>query len=1086
MGQQHDFRKHTFEENVRCGVCTKWVWGEEKEGLVCEACGTSTHEACRYFAGACTGRRPSRESMAGAEEEEDQSVDVTITICSAQGLVRTSVLHQPDPFCILNVDGDETRSPVCKKTTNPVWNNKIVVSLQPNTPLALYIYDKRKYKEFHQGSAFLGMAHIPTSVFNSVNLDTGSNMTFRLKKLKDTDAVAGYVTIHAVYTKAEKPLVDLTSSSSGSGKFGMGGNAGGVAPVSTMGKIEKGMKEPKGKMRLSAPGGAGSEVDDSKGKGKKTMRDQSPRTSVGAHDASPISLMDQLMLENNDVVEEEFQLRSIASDEEKSAYEGWEKKTDDNGKTYYVNLESEEVMFSPPTRLAQSMMKKNALALQRQKSEERYQNTYDFYRIRPEKYTNTDQIDEAMVESDGDASSSVAVSRSNSTNLNEPQRQSNHSPRVTVNFDEAEGMRNPDSPINMDDSYFLKPDPPSRIRRSFDILPEGFEEKVSANTKRKSKSSKSSNSLLPLPPKHMKCSLNVKEPSSISIKWKPQEEKSSSLGNLLFSKGDKKTKFKYTLYIAELGDKDGIKKDANSVEEYSVLYVGEEPNHVAVGLEPGLVYGFKVSAANEYGSSPLSAAVSVLLPVPPRTGPSKPSSSTKPKNPPVKKRDCPYFMAGYCPYGANCRFEHGSGFQTEDDLLAFQVAAALNQSPQAAIVAATQASLRESEEAKIDTTNMPQYKRNFHKKQKDLRSELPIASGECHITVKRDNLFLSSYEALSALSTEQLCKHLFVHFEGEGGLDYGGLAREWFFLLSRELCSSRLGLFEYSGDSTYTLQINPDTAASSDHLKYYHFVGRLFGLAVFHRHFMDMSFFIPFYKQMLNNYQLTLSDLQTVDPSIHRSLIWMLENDVSCLESTFSVDCDKFGEVETIDLKPNGRNILVTEKNKREFVQLMVESRCQRGTETQMDLFKSGFNEFIPSEKLVGFDERELEFLICGLTKLDVEDWQKNTIYKGFGESDAIVVWFWRILKEMDMEGQSRLLQFVTGTCRVPIEGFQALQGTDGPRKFCIQKLYDSTHKLPESHTCFNRLDLPEYDSKEQLAEKLLIAIEGFEGFTGD
>ncbi|XP_042374745.1 E3 ubiquitin-protein ligase UPL1-like [Zingiber officinale] len=77
-----------------------------------------------------------------------------------------------------------------------------------------------------------------------------------------------------------------------------------------------------------------------------------------------------------------------------------------------------------------------------------------------------------------------------------------------------------------------------------------------------------------------------------------------------------------------------------------------------------------------------------------------------------------------------------------------------------------------------------------------------------------------------------------------------------------------------------------------------------------------------------------------------------------------------------------------------------------------------------------------------------------------------------------------RLLQFVTGTSKVPLEGFKALQGIYGPQQFQIQKAYGAPERLPSAHTCFNQLDLPEYSSREQLEERLLLAIhEASEGF---
>lgn len=66
----------------------------------------------------------------------------------------------------------------------------------------------------------------------------------------------------------------------------------------------------------------------------------------------------------------------------------------------------------------------------------------------------------------------------------------------------------------------------------------------------------------------------------------------------------------------------------------------------------------------------------------------------------------------------------------------------------------------------------------------------------------------------------------------------------------------------------------------------------------------------------------------------------------------------------------------------------------------------------------------------------------------------------------------------------MPLDGFQALYGADGIKLFNIHKAYGGDRMLPQAHTCFNQLDLPEYSSEENLREKLLIAIrEGSEGF---
>lgn len=87
-----------------------------------------------------------------------------------------------------------------------------------------------------------------------------------------------------------------------------------------------------------------------------------------------------------------------------------------------------------------------------------------------------------------------------------------------------------------------------------------------------------------------------------------------------------------------------------------------------------------------------------------------------------------------------------------------------------------------------------------------------------------------------------------------------------------------------------------------------------------------------------------------------------------------------------------------------------------------------------------------------------------------------------QFVKQSDNEKRTRLLQFVTGTCRVPVGGFGELMGSNGPQRFCIEKVGKDTW-LPRSHTCFNRLDLPPYKSYDQLVEKLTYAIEETDGF---
>uniref|UniRef100_A0A8C0BEN9 HECT-type E3 ubiquitin transferase n=1 Tax=Buteo japonicus TaxID=224669 RepID=A0A8C0BEN9_9AVES len=390
---------------------------------------------------------------------------------------------------------------------------------------------------------------------------------------------------------------------------------------------------------------------------------------------------------------------------------------------------------------------------------------------------------------------------------------------------------------------------------------------------------------------------------------------------------------------------------------------------------------------------------------------------------------------------------------------------------------------------------VPRYKRDLVQKLKILRQELSQQqpqAGHCRIEVSREEIFEESYRQVMKMRPKDLWKRLMIKFRGEEGLDYGGVAREWLYLLSHEMLNPYYGLFQYSRDDIYTLQINPDSAVNPEHLSYFHFVGRIMGMAVFHGHYIDGGFTLPFYKQLLGK-PITLDDMELVDPDLHNSLVWILENDITgVLDHTFCVEHNAYGEIIQHELKPNGKSIPVTEENKKEYVRLYVNWRFLRGIEAQFLALQKGFNEVIPQHLLKTFDEKELELIICGLGKIDVNDWKANTRLKHCTPDSNIVKWFWKAVEFFDEERRARLLQFVTGSSRVPLQGFKALQvveifsgfsGAAGPRLFTIHQIDASTNNLPKAHTCFNRIDIPPYESYDKLYEKLLTAIEETCGF---
>ncbi|GJJ71877.1 E3 ubiquitin-protein ligase NEDD4 [Entomortierella parvispora] len=381
--------------------------------------------------------------------------------------------------------------------------------------------------------------------------------------------------------------------------------------------------------------------------------------------------------------------------------------------------------------------------------------------------------------------------------------------------------------------------------------------------------------------------------------------------------------------------------------------------------------------------------------------------------------------------------------------------------------------------------SVPQYKRDFRRKLIYFRSQpaLRPVPGQCHMKVRRSHIFEDAYHEVMRQSPTDLKKRLMIKFEGEDGLDYGGLSREFFFLLSHEMFNPFYCLFEYSAHDNYTLQINPHSGINSEHLNYFKFIGRVVGLAIFHRRLLDAFFIVSFYKMILKK-KVSLADLESVDADVHRNLNWLLNDDTAAetLDTTFSTNDERFGEVVTIDLKPGGSEIEVTEENKKEYVELMTEWRITRRVEEQFKAFAEGFHQLIPQELVTVFDERELELLMGGISEIDCDDWKKHTDYRGYTEQDEVVQWFWKCIRSWDSEKKARLLQFTTGTSRIPVNGFKDLQGSDGPRRFTIEKSGE-IGQLPKSHTCFNRIDLPPYKSYDVLVNKLTLAVEETVGF---
>ena len=345
------------------------------------------------------------------------------------------------------------------------------------------------------------------------------------------------------------------------------------------------------------------------------------------------------------------------------------------------------------------------------------------------------------------------------------------------------------------------------------------------------------------------------------------------------------------------------------------------------------------------------------------------------------------------------------------------------------------------------------FNRKLHSRGADRQPHPPL-----QLSVRRDQVFLDSFKSLYFKSAEEMkYGKLSIRFHGEEGVDAGGVTREWFQAISRQMFNADYALFVPVASDRTTFHPNRLSSINPEHLMFFKFIGRIIGKALYEGRVLDCHFSRAVYKQIMNK-QVNLKDMETLDLEYYKSLEWMLHNDITdVITETFSTEVEAFGEMQTVDLVENGRNIPVTEDNKHEYIRLITEYRLTGAVEEQLKEFMRGFHDIVPADLVSIFSEQELELLISGLPDINVDDWKNNTEYHNYTAASPQIQWFWRAVRTFEKEEQAKLLQFVTGTSKVPLNGFKELEGMNGFSKFNIHRDYGSKDRLPSSHTCFNR-----------------------------
>ncbi|GBG30225.1 E3 ubiquitin-protein ligase NEDD4-like [Hondaea fermentalgiana] len=380
----------------------------------------------------------------------------------------------------------------------------------------------------------------------------------------------------------------------------------------------------------------------------------------------------------------------------------------------------------------------------------------------------------------------------------------------------------------------------------------------------------------------------------------------------------------------------------------------------------------------------------------------------------------------------------------------------------------------------------------FKKKRFRFNAELlrKVPKGPANVLrlyIHRNSLLMDSMAKLMAVhDMEKLQMRIKVEYEGEEGIDAGGIAKDWFLRVSQLLFAEDSGLFVMSESEAggYDVRLAPAAPDGGALESWFYFVGRVLGKAILDRQLVDVKLSGTLFKQILGMH-VDIDDLRESDPALVKNMMWMLENDIDgILFEEFCVNVDPHPnapvqEQVIVDLVPGGRNIEVTNENKEDYVEKMLKWRAVDSCRPHIEAIRRGLFEVVPEATLraADFSLAELEMLWNGLPFIDVQQIRAGCVYQGgFDANSPAVHWFWTLFRDMDAADQALLLRFATGTSKVPMDGFTP------PFNLTLNDQLDR-HALCKAHACFNQVVLPDYATEAVLRDKVLFAIRNTDGF---
>ncbi len=369
------------------------------------------------------------------------------------------------------------------------------------------------------------------------------------------------------------------------------------------------------------------------------------------------------------------------------------------------------------------------------------------------------------------------------------------------------------------------------------------------------------------------------------------------------------------------------------------------------------------------------------------------------------------------------------------------------------------------------------------------------------LVISRKNVFEETYNQFMTSTELNLHRNIQIYFIEEVAHDAGGVEREWYSSIFKEIFSEKNSFFneikqKSYAQGTYFISKNVNEKYLNKKDMYYSFIGVLFAKALLDKisipyklNPLILKYFIYSKDNLLNIF--IIDDIKYYDIEIYNSLKNLLNSDLDSNEDVYFTWNINGKEQELIN---GGNHILVKNNNKQLFIDKVIELICFKSIEIELISLKKGFTNILSINYIKIFTIEELSFVLSGQSIINLNDWKSNTIYKGnLKEKSQIIQYFWEVLSELNNEQLLLFYKFCTGSTRIPVDGFSSLSG---PRnkimKFTIESvssndtnINNKCNKLITAQTCFNSIILPEYKTKEEMKKAINIILENDTNYFG-